>query len=145
MNRRRAPDRGCNTSSHRSTTGRSPTAPGSPPSTTSSTAPTSPSKARSTPSGAPSPLKCANTASASAFDKIMGWAPRTTRDRHYIRVATRAMREAILALYDDDPICPEQHQPTPEPAEPERESLPDFLAKEAARLAKLEQQIRLPR
>jgi hypothetical protein len=33
------------------------------------------------------------------IDKIMGWAPRTTRDRHYIRIATRAMRDAILTLY----------------------------------------------
>lgn len=71
----------------------------------------------------------------------MGWAPRTTRDRHYIRIATQAMREAILTLYHDDPICPEQHQPTPQPAEPEPESLPAFLAKQAEQLARLEREI----
>lgn len=38
------------------------------------------------------------------IDKIMGWAPRTVRSRHYVRVADASMQEAILKLYADDPL-----------------------------------------
>jgi site-specific recombinase XerD len=39
------------------------------------------------------------------IERIMGWAPRRMYERHYLRVADTAMREAILNLYRDDPIC----------------------------------------
>ena len=38
------------------------------------------------------------------IDKILGWAPRTVRARHYVRVADASMQEAILRLYADDPL-----------------------------------------
>lgn len=38
------------------------------------------------------------------IERIMGWAPRRMYERHYLRVADTAMREAILSLYRDDPI-----------------------------------------
>jgi site-specific recombinase XerD len=38
------------------------------------------------------------------IDKIMGWAPRTIADRHYIRIADRQLHTAINTLYQDDPI-----------------------------------------
>jgi site-specific recombinase XerD len=38
------------------------------------------------------------------IDKLLGWAPRTVRDRHYLRIATPTLRAAINALYQDDPI-----------------------------------------
>lgn len=37
-------------------------------------------------------------------DKIMGWAPRTVGQRHYIRTADTLAQEAILKLYANDPI-----------------------------------------
>jgi site-specific recombinase XerD len=39
------------------------------------------------------------------IERIMGWAPRRMYERHYLRVADTAMREAILNIYRDDPIC----------------------------------------
>jgi site-specific recombinase XerD len=39
------------------------------------------------------------------IERIMGWAPRRMYERHYLRVADTAMREAILNLYREDPIC----------------------------------------
>jgi integrase/recombinase XerD len=39
------------------------------------------------------------------IERIMGWAPRRMYERHYLRVADEAMREAILTVYRDDPIC----------------------------------------
>ena len=38
------------------------------------------------------------------IDKIMGWAPRTVGSRYYIRTADLRMQEAILRLYQEDPI-----------------------------------------
>ena len=49
------------------------------------------------------------------IEKIMGWAPRTVYERHYLRIADQAMQEAILTLYRDDPICPGQLDPPPPP------------------------------
>jgi integrase len=39
------------------------------------------------------------------IDKIMGWAPRTVAERHYIRIADHAMHTAIRTLYQEDPIA----------------------------------------
>jgi integrase len=38
------------------------------------------------------------------IDKIMGWAPRTVADRHYIHIVDRTMHDAIRTLYKNDPI-----------------------------------------
>ena len=74
----------------------------------------------------------------------MGWAPRRMHERHYLRVADEPMHDAIQTLYRDDPICERQEQalrltavPTPA-AEPSA-----WLADEAARLERLEQQLGL--
>jgi integrase len=50
------------------------------------------------------------------IDQIMGWAPRTVRDRHYIRIAPKTMHDAILTLYQDDPICDPPGTPTEPPS-----------------------------
>lgn len=78
------------------------------------------------------------------IERIMGWAPRRMHERHYLRVADEPMHEAILGLYRDDPICERQERalrliaiPT-KPAEPSA-----WLADEAARLERLEQQLGL--
>ena len=78
------------------------------------------------------------------IERIMGWAPRRMHERHYLRVADEPMHEAILGLYRDDPICERQERalhltavPTPT-AEPSA-----WLADEAARLERLEQQLGL--
>ena len=77
-------------------------------------------------------------------ERIMGWAPRRMHERHYLRVADEPMHDAIQTLYRDDPICERQEQalrltavPTPA-AEPSA-----WLADEAARLERLEQQLGL--
>ncbi len=38
------------------------------------------------------------------IDKILGWAPSGVRQKHYSRVADDSIHEAILTLYQDDPI-----------------------------------------
>ena len=38
------------------------------------------------------------------IDRIMGWAPRTVRERYYVRRADESMQAGILALYANDPI-----------------------------------------
>jgi site-specific recombinase XerD len=77
------------------------------------------------------------------IDRIMGWAPRTVRDRHYLRIAPAAMRDAILTLYRDDPICTTQLKPdTPAPVRT-RPALHRFLARETARLEQLERELDL--
>jgi hypothetical protein len=73
------------------------------------------------------------------IDEIMGWAPRTVRDRHYVRIAPKMMHQAIRTLYQDDPICPE---PTQQPATATRErSLPDELQQEVRRLVEIEREL----
>jgi integrase/recombinase XerC len=57
----------------------------------------------------------ANGIRTHVIDRLLGWAPRTVRDRHYIRVADQAMRDAITTLYQRSPICPEQ-APVREPS-----------------------------
>jgi hypothetical protein len=75
------------------------------------------------------------------IDEIMGWAPRTVRDRHYIRIAPKAMRDAILTHYQNDPICPEPRQ------EPDTRwvtrPLGDELLREVQRLTQLERELGL--
>jgi site-specific recombinase XerD len=44
------------------------------------------------------------------IERIMGWAPRTMHERHYLRVASEQMHDAILTLYRDDPISDRQRQ-----------------------------------
>ena len=41
---------------------------------------------------------------ADVIDKIMGWAPTSIRQRYYTRVADHSLYEAILKLYQSDPI-----------------------------------------
>jgi len=75
------------------------------------------------------------------IDEIMGWAPRTVRDRHYVRVAPKSMREAIRMLYQDDPICP---SPKPEPSVPLSDRLlSDDLLQEVRRLVQLARELGL--
>src|SRR5205823_267616 len=38
------------------------------------------------------------------IDRILGWAPRTMRQRYYSRVRDETAHEAILCLYRSDPI-----------------------------------------
>lgn len=42
------------------------------------------------------------------IERIMGWAPRLMHERHYLRVADKPMRDAILTLYHDDPVSDRQ-------------------------------------
>ena len=77
------------------------------------------------------------------IDRIMGWAPRTVRERHYVRIAPQIMREAILTLYRDDPICPRQLAAADEAPKHEARSRDGFLARETERLESLEQQLGL--
>jgi integrase len=77
------------------------------------------------------------------IDRIMGWAPRTVRERHYVRIAPQVMHDAILTLYRDDPICPRQRAL---PAESESSSEPQpgvWLEREERRLADLEAELGL--
>jgi len=45
-----------------------------------------------------------------AIERIMGWAPRQMHERHYLRVASEQMHEAILTLYRNDPISDRQRE-----------------------------------
>src|SRR5690348_11462503 len=47
---------------------------------------------------------CENEVPTSLVDEILGWAPRTVRERYYVRKADRRLQEAILKLYADDPL-----------------------------------------
>jgi hypothetical protein len=79
------------------------------------------------------------------IDRIMGWAPRTVRERHYVRIAPQVMHDAILTLYRDDPICPQQLA-VPTELEPPRAPKQDgFLANETVRLERLERELGLSR
>jgi hypothetical protein len=76
------------------------------------------------------------------IDQIMGWAPRTVRDRHYIRIAPKAMHQAIQTLYHDDPICPAPGEIPTTPSTTSR-SLPADLHRELTRLVQLEKELGL--
>jgi len=80
---------------------------------------------------------------SAVIDRIMGWAPRTVRDRHYVRIAPQVMRDAILTLYRDDPICPQQLAAAEEPLMTTRAKTDGFLAREAERLEQLERELGL--
>jgi integrase len=76
------------------------------------------------------------------IDRIMGWAPRTVRERHYVRIAPQVMHEAMLTLYRDDPICPQQlARPAAEPEVAPTAEPSLWLAREAERLAELEREL----
>ena len=75
------------------------------------------------------------------IERIMGWAPRRMHERHYLRVADEPMHQAILGLYQHDPICDRQERSlrlTSVPATPEATA---WLVEETARLKRLEQQL----
>jgi site-specific recombinase XerD len=76
------------------------------------------------------------------LERIMGWAPRTMHERHYLRVCDQPMRDAINTLYRDDPIC--DHSPTGPPKPTPAPQTRTWLADETACLAALERQIGLP-
>jgi integrase len=77
------------------------------------------------------------------IDRVMGWAPRTVRERHYVRIAPQALRDAILTLYRDDPICPQQLGLAAD-HETSRERPPSpWLARETERVARLEAELGL--
>lgn len=42
------------------------------------------------------------------INRIMSWAPRIVRERDYVRLGAQVMRDAILTLNHDEPICPQQ-------------------------------------
>lgn len=77
------------------------------------------------------------------IDRIMGWAPRTVRERHYVRIAPQIMRDAILTLYRDDPICPQQLESAGEPDRGHDRRREGFLVSETARLERLERELGL--
>jgi integrase/recombinase XerC len=76
----------------------------------------------------------ANGVRTHIIDRLLGWAPRTVRDRHYIRIADGAMRDAIATLYQRSPICPDQPQGRRRPPV----AAPDVLVADVARLTKIE-------
>lgn len=84
-----------------------------------------------------------NGVRARVIERIMGWAPRQMYERHYLRVADKAMHDAIRGLYRDDPICDRQQQALqPRAVEAHEPEPARWLAAETARLELLEQQLR---
>lgn len=76
----------------------------------------------------------ANGIRTHVIDRLLGWSPRTVRDRHYVRIADPAMRAAIATLYQASPIYPEQTLPQPTP-----DTIAAWtLAADSRRLAQLE-------
>lgn len=78
------------------------------------------------------------------IERIMGWAPRQMHERHYLRIASEQMHQAIVTLYRDDPISARQRQalelrPLVAPA-PSRSG---GLEADVARLDELEHQLGL--
>jgi integrase len=79
------------------------------------------------------------------IERIMGWAPRQMHERHYLRVASEAMRDAILTLYRDDPVSDRQREALElrPVASPVVVGGSGQLEAEAARLAELERRLGL--
>lgn len=78
------------------------------------------------------------------IERIMGWAPRQMHERHYLRVASEQMRDAILTLYRDYPISDRQRELQElRPVAAAREKGSGGLEQDAARLAALEAQLGL--
>ena len=75
------------------------------------------------------------------IERIMGWAPRKMHERHYLRIADEPMRDAILTLYRDDPICDRHTQALPS-AQPDLRAS-GWLEHETARIDALEQLLSL--
>jgi integrase/recombinase XerD len=78
------------------------------------------------------------------IEKILGWAPRTVYERHYLRIADHPTREAILTLYRDDPICPGQLGPPTPPLRLVDAAPPAPLVGDLTRLERLERKYGLP-
>lgn len=78
------------------------------------------------------------------IERIMGWAPRQMHERHYLRVASDVMHQAILTLYHDHPIS-DRHREAVElrPVAPAAADGSGGLDADAARLAELEHQLGL--
>lgn len=78
------------------------------------------------------------------IERIMGWAPRTMHERHYLRVCDEPMHQAIQTLYREDPICDRQRDALTLTAVPMPNTEPSaWLADESARLDELERQLGL--
>jgi integrase/recombinase XerD len=78
------------------------------------------------------------------IERIMGWAPRTMHDRHYLRVCDEPMHQAIQTLYDKDPICDRQRAALTLTALPTRNVEPSaWLADETAHLDEFERRLGL--
>jgi site-specific recombinase XerD len=78
------------------------------------------------------------------IDKIMGWAPRTVRDRHYLRIADNTMHHAIQTLYRNDPITSRQGPPSDVASDPAPElDLAAQLQHDVRRLEEIGQELRL--
>lgn len=45
-----------------------------------------------------------NGVHADVVDQILGWGKDTVRTRHYVQVASEPLQQAILRLYEDDPL-----------------------------------------
>jgi hypothetical protein len=83
-----------------------------------------------------------NGVRARVIERIMGWAPRQMYERHYLRVADQLMHDAIRGLYGDDPICERQrYSLRRSPCQWRSPSRRGWLAAEAAKLERLEQQL----
>jgi hypothetical protein len=79
------------------------------------------------------------------IERIMGWAPRQMHARHYLRVASEQMHQAILTLYRDDPISDRQRELQllrPVAARVSRGTA-GWLEQDADRLSQLEAQLDL--
>jgi integrase/recombinase XerD len=74
------------------------------------------------------------------IERIMGWAPRLMHERHYLRVADKPMRDAILTLYHDDPVSDRQ-RPRVAPADETRTAGVD-LSVETAILDQIDARLR---
>jgi site-specific recombinase XerD len=78
------------------------------------------------------------------IERIMGWAPRTMHERHYLRVCDEPMREAILTLYREDPVCDLQREIPRRSASPKPSTEPAaWLTDERTRLEQLERELGL--
>jgi site-specific recombinase XerD len=76
------------------------------------------------------------------IERIMGWAPRRMHERHYLRVASEQMHDAIRALYRADPISPRQRDQTQlQPIFATRDDRVPWLERDVARLTELEQRL----
>jgi hypothetical protein len=64
------------------------------------------SSAEDSPVLASAPARCRHeeAVQTDVIDKILGWAPTSIRQRYYTRIGDRSLYDAILKLYESDPI-----------------------------------------